>query len=62
MRLKVEQQEFLEAAKRKAALEGEEIEEEEDQITMTQDESKEEASSIAQDMGQIADFFCFDIP
>ncbi len=35
MRLKVEQQEALEAQKRKAIEEGEEIEEEEDQITMT---------------------------
>lgn len=48
--------------KLKAAENGEEIEEEEDQITMTQDESKEEASTINQDMQMIADFLCFEIP
>lgn len=64
MRIKVEQQEALEAQKRKAKEEGEELEEDEDevqQITMTQDESKEEASTIQQDMAQIADFLCFEI-
>lgn len=63
MRLKVEQQEAQEALKQKAAENGEEVdEEEEDQITMTQDESKEEASTINQDLQMIADFMCFEIP
>ena len=62
MRLKVDQQEALEAQRRKAAEDGEELEEEEDQITMTNEESREEASTFQQDMTQIADFLCFDIP
>jgi len=62
MRIRVEQQEEEEERRRKAREAGEEVEDEEDQITMTNDESRDEVSTFQQDMHLIADFLCFDVP
>ena len=62
LRLKAEEQERIEEQKRQALANGDEVDEDEEQITMTVDESREEASTFQQDMSMIADFTCFDIP
>ena len=44
MRIKIQQQEEIEEQKRKARENGEEVDEEDEQMTMTADESKEETT------------------